>query len=79
MFSIELKFTADVRVKWFKDVFKSRFNELDEIKKTIRDKCNPLDWPNKKCVICNFKPPVSLNEGHAMDKLTTWYDFTVQK
>lgn len=50
-----------------------------KLKKQLEASDNPLDWPNKKCVICNFKPPVSLNEGHAMDKLTTWYDFTVQK
>ena len=35
MFSIELKFTIDALVKWFNDVFKSRFNELDELKNKI--------------------------------------------
>ena len=61
-------------------MFSSRdLTSLMKLKKQLETSDNPLDWPNKKCVICNFKPPVSLNEGHAMDKLTTWYDFTVQK
>lgn len=34
MFSTELQFTIDVLVKWFIDVFQSRFNKVDELKKT---------------------------------------------
>lgn len=33
MFSTKLKFTIDVLVQWFNNVFKSRFNKLDAIKK----------------------------------------------
>ena len=34
MFSTELQFTIDVLVKWFIDVIQSRFNKVDELKKT---------------------------------------------
>ena len=34
MFSTELKFTTDVLAKWFNDLFKSQFNELDAMFKT---------------------------------------------
>ena len=35
IFSTELKFTIYLLVKWFNDVFKSRFNKLDELKRKI--------------------------------------------
>ena len=35
LFSVELKFTIDTLVKWFNDVFKSKFVELYEIQKQI--------------------------------------------
>ena len=79
MFSTELKFTVDMLVKWCNDLFKSRFNEPDEIKKQLFTRDNPVDWSNQKCVICNFKLAASLNEGHGTCKLTTWYDFIEQK
>ena len=63
MFSIELKFTVDVSVKWFNDVFKSRFNEIYAIKKQKFLKEKQIDLPNEKCVICDLKLPVSLQEG----------------
>ena len=66
-------------VNWFIDVFKPRSNNLHELKKQLFTRNNPIDWSNKRCVICNFKLAVSLNEVHDTDKLTTWYDFTVQK
>ena len=33
MFSIELKFTNGILLKWFTNIYKSRFNELDMITK----------------------------------------------
>ena len=80
MFSKELKFTIDVLVKWFNDIFKSRFNELDELKKQKFIRENPIDWSNQKCVISDLKLAISLSEGYQKtEKLTTWYDFTIQK
>ena len=31
LFSVELKFLIDTLIKWFNDVFKSKFVELNEI------------------------------------------------
>ena len=53
--STELKFTIDVLVKWFYDIFKSRLNELDEINKQLFTRNNPIDWSHETCVICGFK------------------------
>lgn len=64
MLSTEHKFTVDMLVKWFNELFKSRFNEPNEIKKQLFTRDNPVDWSSQKCVICNFKLAVSLNEGH---------------
>ena len=62
MFSTELKFTIDVLVEWLNDVFKSRFNKLDELKiqKFMRE--SPTDWSNQKCIICDLKLAISLRE-----------------
>lgn len=57
----------------------SRFNELDEINEQRFTRDNPIDWLNQKCEICNFKLAVSLSNRYKKDKLTTWYDFSVQK
>ena len=80
MFSTELKFTIDVLVEWLNDVFKSRFNKLDELKiqKFMRE--SPTDWSNQKCIICDLKLAISLREEQQKtEKLTTWYNFTIQK
>ena len=80
MFSTELKFIIDVLVKWFNGVFKFRFNELDEVKKQKFSRENPIDCSNEKCVICDLKLSVSLNDGYEKtEKTTAWYDFLVQK
>ena len=62
LFSTELKCTVNVLVKWFNVAFKSRFDEVDEIKKQVYTRDNPNNWPNQKCVICDFKLAVNLNE-----------------
>ena len=71
MFSKELKSTIDVLVKWFNDIFKSRFNELDELKKQKFIRENPIEWSNQKCVISDLKLAISLSEGYQKtEKLT---------
>ena len=80
MFSAELKFTICLLVKWFNDVFKSRFNELDELKRQKFIRKSPINWSNQKCLICDLKLAVSLCKGYRKsEKLATWYDFIVQK
>ena len=51
LFSIELKFTTDTLVKWFNDIFKSSFREINEIKKQMYASENPIDWSETKCSI----------------------------
>ena len=80
MFSTELKFTIYLLVKWFNDVFKSRFNELDKLKRQKFIRKSSINCSNQKCLVCHLKLAVSLCEGYQKaEKLTTWYDFIVQK
>ena len=80
MFSTELKFTIDILFKWFNGVFKLRFNKLDAIRRQKILKEKPIDWFNEKCIVCDLKLAVSLQEDcEITNKITTAYDFTVQK
>lgn len=80
MTQVFFKFTTDLLVKQLNDLFKSRFNELDEIRKQNFLKEKPIDWSNKKCVICNLKLAVNMQEVcQQTKKITTWDNFTVQK
>ena len=80
MFLTELKFAIDVLVKWFNYIFKSRFTELDEIKKELPAKKNLIDWSQQTFVTSGFKLATSTRHGPDSDKLTTWYrTFTTQK
>ena len=80
LFSVELKFTVDSLTKWFNDVFKSKFLELNEFQKQIFVKENPLDWSKTICSVCGFKLSTSVKKGPEKTlNLTTWYDFTVQQ
>ena len=46
----------------------------------IFKKKKPIDWSNEKCVICYLKLAVNLQEVcQKTKKITTWYNFTVQK
>ena len=44
MFNIELKFAADVLLKWFNAKIKSKDLEVDLIEKTKFQHENPVDW-----------------------------------
>ena len=55
LFSVELKFTADTLKEWFSRIIKPKFFELDDIKKQIFLKKNPIDHQSKTiCSICEF-------------------------
>ena len=78
LFSVELKFTIYTLVKWFNEIFKSKFLELNEIQKQIFVKENPLDWSKICCRICGLKLSTSTKEGHEKTQnLTTWFDFAL--
>ena len=75
-FSIELKYTTNTLVKWFNQIFKSRFTKITEIKKQMFIRENPIDWSETKCSICNLKLSTSTIEGHdKTQNISTWYDF----
>ena len=54
LFSIELKFTIDTLNDWFSKLIKSKFLELNDIKKQAFIKENPLIPSETTCCICGF-------------------------
>ena len=78
MFSIELKFTIDISLKWFYNIYKSRFIELDMITKQQYEIENKIHWSHTKCVMCDFKLSVGSRFGPENDKLT-YFDFVVKE
>ena len=54
LFSVELKFNVDTLNEWFSNIIKPKFFELDDIKKQIFLKKNPIDQSKTICSICGF-------------------------
>ena len=54
IFSVELKFTIDTLNSWFSNTIKPKFLELDELKKQILVKENPIAASETICYICGF-------------------------
>ena len=51
MFSMELKITIDALLKWFYNLNKSRFVEIDTLTKQKYGKNHPIDWSQRnQCV-----------------------------
>ena len=67
MFSIELKFTIGLLVKWLHQTYKSRFLEIDTLTKQKYQKNSPIDWTERKCCICDFKLNLDLAYGPHSD------------
>ena len=55
MFSVELEFTTDTLLKWFCNIYKSRFFEIDTLTKQKYEKNNPIDWSQTKCSIYDYE------------------------
>lgn len=64
----ELKFTVDTLNDWFSNVIKPKFFELDDIKKQVFLKENPI--VNSKTVYSIF--------GFLLDAEDEWFDFVVK-
>ena len=64
----ELKFTVDTLNDWFSNVIKPKFFELDDIKKQVFLKENPI--VNSKTVCSLF--------GFLLDAEDGWFDFVVK-
>ena len=69
LFSVELKFTVDTLNEWFSRIIKPRFFELEDIKKQIFFKENPIDQSKTTCSICGFLLNID-GEG--------WFDFVLK-
>ena len=70
LFSIELKFTTDTLSSWFSDIFEPKFLELDDIRKQMFIKENPMVPFKTTCCICGFLPDTEVCGEHQR-----WYDF----
>ena len=68
LFSVELKFTIDTLNEWLFRTIKPDFFELDDVKKQIFMKENPVVQSETICSICGFLLNVD-SDG--------WFDFVV--
>ena len=73
LFSVELKFTTDTSNAWFSDTIKSKFLDLNNIKKQNFVKENAFVPSKTVCSICGF-----LLNVHARGEHKRWYDFIVE-
>ena len=69
LFSVELKFTIDTLNDWFSRIIKPKFLELDDIKKQVFFKENPIVDSKTRCSICGFLLDVEGGD---------WFDFVVK-
>ena len=63
LFSVQLKFTVDALNQWFSKIIKPKFFQLDDIKKQIFLKENPIDQSKAICSICGFLLNVDVRVG----------------
>lgn len=73
LFSVELKFTIDTLSSWFSNTFEPKFLELDDIRKQMFIKENPIVPFKTTCCICGF-----LLDTEACEEHQRWYDFIVE-
>ena len=73
LFSVELKFTIDTLNDWFSNTIKSKFLNVNYIKKQIFIKENPIVPSKTIFSICGF-----LLDVHARGEHKQWYDFIVE-
>ena len=55
MLNVELKFAADILLKWFNTKIKSKHLEIEPSIKLKYQRENPIDWEEGKCAICRFQ------------------------
>ena len=74
LFSVELKFTIDTLNNWFKNKIKENFLELNDIKKQIFIKENPIVPSKTICCVGGF-----LLDIESSGENERWYDFIVER
>ena len=78
VFSIELKFTIDLLVKWFKQEPKSKIFEIDTLAKQKYKKENKIDPLKTNCCIWNLRLDLNSANGPHTDEIT-YLDFVIRK
>ena len=73
LFSVELKFTIDTLNAWFSNTIKLKFLDVNDIKKQVLIKENPIVASKTICSICGF-----LLDVRACGEHKRWYDFVVE-
>ena len=72
LFSVELKSTADALYNWFTNMIKAKFHELNDFKKQLFIKENPIVPSKTAYCICGFLLDIEAKGEHLR-----WYDFVV--
>lgn len=72
LFFVELKSTADALYNWFTNMIKAKFHELNDFKKQLFIKENPIVPSKTACCICGFLLDIEAEGEHLQ-----WYDFVV--
>ena len=73
LFSAKLKFTIDTLNACFSNTIKRKFLDVNDIKKQVLIKENPIVPSKTICSICEF-----LLDVRACDEHKRWYDFIVE-
>ena len=79
MFNTELKFAADVLLKWFNAKIKSKNLELDLTEKNIFQHENEIDWKKDKYCICNLLIDVKVKSLEYEERDVSYFDFLIRK
>ena len=74
LFSVELKFTIDTLNDWFSNTIKPKLLELNDIKKQMFIKENPLVSSKTTCCVCGL-----LLDTQACREHKRWHDFIVER
>lgn len=78
MFSITLKFTIDLLVKWFKQDYEYVFLETDALTKEKYKQLNKIDTLKTICCICDFR--LDLNSAYGLHSHEmTYLDFVIRE
>lgn len=73
LFSIELKLAIDTLNAWFSNTIKPKFIELNDIKKQIYIKENPIVLSKTIYCTCGFLLDIKTDGEHKR-----WYEFIVE-
>ena len=79
MFNIEIKFAADILLKWFNMKDKPKNLELDPFIRIKYQTENPIDWETTKCFICSFPLNITPRGLNYTECDISYIDFVIRK